>query len=401
MRRVAAIAALVVLAATAAAAAPPVQAARSPGASRILPIAVRPVGEAVALPAPGTDGMVHALYELSVVNTSTVPIAIRRVEIRTLAPTRVIDAFDGDALVTRLRRVDGSPLSEPVVAPREQLFLFVDLALFPAVELPVVVDHSVSVGDRVFKVARVAIEAIDPVAIAPPVSGRSWVVTEGCCGPQSTHRTTVYPTELGYSTPGRFAMHLVQMDEQGRFITGDPAALTSYPAYGQSVKAVSAGRVVAVVDGFPDHVPGTAPPPGTVDPEAAEGNFVVVDMGAGGYAFYGGLRPGSIIVTPRTYVRRGQPIAELGNSAAGPLPHLHLEVLSSPERIGADGMPFVFTGFGYSGRIEPERLAARGLAGSFADSRLTIPQPRATQLPLGLSILDFESRSGGTGNPLL
>ena len=126
----------------------------------------------------------------------------------------------------------------------------------------------------------------------------------------------------------------------------------------------------------------------------------MVELGSGQYVLRG-PKPGSIIVKEGSFVRKGQPLAQIGNSADGLEPHLHFEVLTSPERIGAQGVPFVFNSFAYAGHIDPGKLFARGLAGPFSDSRLPVTQVRTAQLPLGLSILDFESSSGSSGNPLL
>jgi hypothetical protein len=402
MRRVIAITALVAMAVVSLGlGAAPAPAATS-GASRIAPIVMRTLGDAAAQPVVASDNALHALYELAIVNTRNVPVAIDKIEVRTVDPRLVIGpAFEGPSLVSSLRHVDGSPLTEAVIAPGEQVFMFVDVGLFAAIELPVLVDHRVTIGDRQFNLATVNIDAAQAVGVNSPVQGRNWVVMEGCCGPDSVDRTTVYATEAGYSTPGRFAIDLAQMDDKNRLVTDDPSQLTSYPSYGQYANAISAGRVVSVVDGLPDQVPGAPDPSSSFDEDTAQGNSVVVELGSGQYAFYGGLEPGSIIVKEGSFVRKGQPLAQIGNSADGLEPHLHFEVLDSPERIGAQGRPFVFNSFAYAGHIDPGKLFARGLAGPFSDSRLPVTQVRTAQLPLALSILDFESASGSSGNPLL
>jgi murein DD-endopeptidase MepM/ murein hydrolase activator NlpD len=196
-------------------------------------------------------------------------------------------------------------------------------------------------------------------------------------------------------------MDLAQMDEEDRLVTGDPSQVVNYPSYGQYARSISAGRVVSVVDGLPDQVPGAPAPADSFDEDTAQGNAVVLALAGGRYAFYGGLKPGSIIVTEGTFVRAGQPLAQIGNSAAGLQPHLHFELLASPDRIGAEGLPFVFNSFGYAGRIDPGKLLLRGPAGPFSDDRLPVTHVRTAQLPLSLSILDFESSSGSSGNPLL
>ena len=404
MRRVVAIAALTVLAVAVVGVqhAPAATPRAAAGTSRIAPLVIRPLGTVTApVPVVATDNVLHTLYELSIVNTRSVPVTISNVEVRTIDPRLTLASYESAALTAALRHIDGTPLTAPVVAPGEQVFMFLDVGLLSAVELPVTFDHRFTIGDRQYTVAGITVDAVQAAGIESPVSGSNWVVTEGCCGPRSVHRTTVYPTEAGYSLAGRYGMNLSQMDVQGRFVTGDPADLASYPSYGQYVNAVAAGRVIGVVDAFPDQVPGAPPPLGTFDEETTEGNSVVVELGSGQYAYYGQLRPGSIIVKPGTFVRKGQPIAQIGNSGDSTAPHLHFELLSSPDRIGADGLPFVFTSFNYAGRIDPARLAFLGPAGPFASSRLPVPQVRSQQLPLDLVILDFGSNAGSSGNPLL
>ena len=341
------------------------------------------------------------LYELAITNTKPTPVTIDRFEVRSTDPPDTIVAYEGAVLASRLRRIDGSTLTDPVLAPGEQLFLFVDVAVVAAITLPLSVSHRVTIGGKEFNLAAMNIDATQAPSIASPVNGKNWVVTGGCCGPESPSRTTVYTTETGYSVAGRYAMDLSEMDPQGRFVIDDPSVLTSYPSYGQYVNAVASGRVVGVVDGLTDQVPGVPPDPGSFDEDTAQGNAVVLELGSGQYAYYGALKPGSIIVKPGTNVRKGQPIAQIGNSGDSASPHLHFEVLSAPDRIGAEGLPFVLTTFGYSGHIDRARLFERGLAGPYADSRLPVTQVRSAQLPLDLSILDFESSSGSSGNPLL
>ena len=138
---------------------------------------------------------------------------------------------------------------------------------------------------------------------------------------------------------------------------------------------------MAVVDGLPDQPPGAPAGPEAFDEDTAQGNSVVLELGSGQYAYYAALRPDSIIVKPGTIVRKGQPLAQIGNSGNSTSPHLHFELLSAPDRIGAQGLPFVLTSFGYSGRIDRGRLAVRGLPGPFADSRLAVPQVRSGAAP--------------------
>jgi len=183
-------------------------------------------------------------------------------------------------------------------------------------------------------------------------------------------------------------------------VVDDPTQAANYPGYGALVFAVAPGQVVTTVDQFPEQVPGTVPPPGTFDAEHNEGNSVVILLRNGTYASYGQLQAGSVIVKPGAHVRRGQPIAKLGNSGNSSAPHLHFQLMSGPS-VGADGLPFVLGAFGYAGQIDAARLAEQGLTGAYADNRLPAAQTRQRQLPLDLAILDFDASSGTSGSPLV
>ena len=116
---------------------------------------------------------------------------------RTVDPRRVGPPFQGPSLVSRLRHIDGSPLTAAVLAPGEQVFMFVDVGLFAAVELPMLVDHRVTIGDRQFNLATVNIDAVQAVGVNAPVQGQNWVVMEGCADPNRRTAMTVYATEAG------------------------------------------------------------------------------------------------------------------------------------------------------------------------------------------------------------
>ena len=141
MRRLAAIVAVtalaVVVVASGASGASAVQTATPPsGSSRIAPIVMRPLVDGTVLPVVASDNVLHALYELTITNTRATPVAIDRFEVRSADPPDTIVAYEGAVLASRLRRIDGSTLTDPVLAPGEQLFLFVDVAVVAAITLP-------------------------------------------------------------------------------------------------------------------------------------------------------------------------------------------------------------------------------------------------------------------------
>jgi len=77
----------------------------------------------------------------------------------------------------------------------------------------------------------------------------------------------------------------------------------------------------------------------------------VQDLGDGNYALYAHLRTGSIKVKAGDRLSSGQVIALLGNSGNTDGPHLHFHVMSTPDPLRSNGLPFVLSSFKLDGRI--------------------------------------------------
>jgi hypothetical protein len=178
------------------------------------------------------------------------------------------------------------------------------------------------------------VSADEPVVVAAPLRGSRWIAVNGCC--DSTHRRAVLPINGAFHLAQRFAIDFLQLGPDGRFLTGPPEVLASYPAYGNAVLSVAPGVVVHIRDGLPDNVPGTVPPDPT--PETAGGNHVLVDIG-GRFALYAHLQPGSLRVRVGQRVAAGQLLGLVGNSGNSDSPHLHFHVADAPSPLAADGLP--------------------------------------------------------------
>ena len=107
--------------------------------------------------------------------------------------------------------------------------------------------------------------------------------------------------------------------------------LTEDHGYGAEVLAVADATVVGLADRFPE-------PTTPITLDSAAGNYVTLDLGAGRFAFYEHLRPGSIRVRLGEPVRSGQGIASLGASGSvSSGPHLHFHVGDANSPLGAEG----------------------------------------------------------------
>jgi len=111
-------------------------------------------------------------------------------------------------------------------------------------------------------------------------------------------------------------------------------------AWGMPVYAVLPGTVLAACDGVSDRRrlsmardlirllffgPKVAPPFSNLG-----GNHVILDCG-GVYPLYAHLQKGSVAVRPGQAVRVGDLLGRVGNSGSSLQPHLHFQVMSSPD----------------------------------------------------------------------
>jgi len=118
----------------------------------------------------------------------------------------------------------------------------------------------------------------------------------------------------------------------------------------------------------------------------------VLDIGNNTYAFYAHLIKGTLQVKVGDKVTKGQVIAELGNTGNANASHMHFHLMNGPSVLGSSGLPYVIDSFDYQGQISAQQLydADFYLTGNFfGPDRLPSPQPRADQLPLAWSIVDF------------
>ncbi|MCX5227529.1 M23 family metallopeptidase [Streptomyces sp. NBC_00233] len=325
-------------------------------------------------PAPfnATDGKTHLSYELLTTNalSSSTPVRLDRVEVRDARTHRVVGSLSGQALAEAANPVgdplpgaDGYTPAPPAPTPTviqgsQQWIIWLDLVLDRGQPAPKVLEHRLSGAiltpggpsafEETVQVTPTARTA--PLNLNPPVRPGAWYASESCCG-NTHHRRGLGPINGRFYVPQRFAIDWYRVGEQGQTWEGDPAQLSSYLSYRQPVVASAGGRVVEVQDGIPDNAPPVTPPVPPI--EETVGNHVTLEVAPGRYLLYAHLKPGSLKVREGDHVEPGRVLGLIGNSGNSTTPHLHFQVMTTPEFFPTDSPPFTFRKFRVLGHVEP------------------------------------------------
>ncbi|AWS43168.1 M23 family metallopeptidase [Streptosporangium sp. 'caverna'] len=162
----------------------------------------------------------------------------------------------------------------------------------------------------------------------------------------------------------RYAIDFIGVDHRHRtadrrdwrtFLATEPAE--RFFAYGRPILAPADGVVVAAHDGEIDHVGRRSQL--TLVPyalgqaarlrqgvEAIAGNHLIIALrDSGAFVALVHLRAGSVRVALGEEVTTGQPIADCGNSGNSTQPHVHVQVMDSPDLSVARGVPMTFRRF--------------------------------------------------------
>ncbi len=311
---------------------------------------------AAPVPVPATDGRVHLAYELLLTNSSPEVVTVDSVAV--MGPAGPLLQLSGAGLGYWTRTM-GTRISTNDLGPGQRSIVWLDVSLAAGSTVPQQLSHRVVV--KVPKpmpplvppvvtenVAPVTVSDYKPVVLEPPLRGPGWLDGNSCCD-MTPHRMALNPIDGKLWAAERYAIDYEQLQPDGRLFTGDGAKNTSYAYFGADVHAVAPGPVVAVLDGLPEQVPNQNPTGLTLAQYG--GNHVVQDLGNGNYAFYAHLQTGSVKVKPGDQLSTGQVLGHVGNTGNSTGPHLHFHVMSTPDPLRSDGLPFVYRSFRLTARV--------------------------------------------------
>jgi murein DD-endopeptidase MepM/ murein hydrolase activator NlpD len=316
------------------------------------------VGEVSNAPIPfeGSDGRTHMVYELEVTNFSSGKATIERLEVLDADTKEVVATLEAKEVAARLQPAG---FREPVdtLAPSMTALVFLHVSFEKVDQVPERLVHRLSVKAQAAppgqqkiaeKVAPTEVDRRDVKVVGPPLRGSNYLAADSCC--EATRHTRAALSINGKVwLAQRYAVDYEQLDANNRIWSGkNKKDLDNYTIYGKKAIAAADAKVVKVIDGLPEQVPGVFPE--NISLEEADGNSVILDLGGGNYALYAHFQPGSIRVEEGERVKRGDVLGLVGNSGNSLAPHLHFHVMNGPLSLASNGLPYEIDSFKVTGK---------------------------------------------------
>ena len=338
-----------------------------------------PLDVIVSLPPTAfrADGKMHLVYEVHVTNFSRQQIELTRFE--ALAGNRSLASSAAGDLARLIMRPGVQAKDPTLVDPGLRAVIFAWVTVDSTSDVPSSLEHRIGtkIGEDDFSTTCPGIPVIkNAVAISSPLKGAGWAAANGPAN-GSGHRRALIPVGGGAHIAQRFAIDWVQLRDEGGTYTGDPKDNKNYRAYGSDVLAVADATVVTVKDGIPQNVPGINSRAVPITLETVGGNHIILDLGAGHFAFYAHLQPGQIRVKPGDRVKRGQVMALLGNSGNSTEPHLHFHICNINSPLASEGLPYA---------LDFEVL---GKGMGWKPAGAPAPERRSQEMPLQNTVVRF------------
>lgn len=326
-------------------------------------------------------GRWHLVYELHITNLARSEGELLGIDVLTDAGKLLAD-YKGDGLIASMVQV-GAPLDSEMtkIGTGRRTIVYMWLTMDGTAEVPAALEHRLRFKLITLPDALELIAARIPVgdqasSLSPPLHGGEWLAGNG---PSNTsgHRRSIIPINGHLYIAQRFATDWVRLLSNGDTYDGDAKDNRNYGAYGAEALAVADGVVAAIKDGIPENIPGPTSRAVPITLETIGGNYVILDLGKGRFAFYGHLQPGKLRIKVGDRVSRGQVLGLVGNSGNSTQPHLHFHLSETNSPLGAEGLPYVLTSFEVQGKAVNRKYIK------------TMPEKRTQELPLESEVVRF------------
>lgn len=378
-------------------------ASTNPSYGQLVPLTFTPVLMSTMtppVPVMGTDGKVHAVYELMLANASSYPVKLNSLEVLDGNDhKRVLTTYSGTDLAANVTLL-GQKIPVTVLAPSSSAIVWFQLTFGKPEDVPNLLVHrltcepsfpnkdgvplldktSVSLSENL-KVDKISV----PV-IGPPLEGNNWIAIGGI-GTELGHRRAMIPLNNELYISQRYANDWMQMDQQNKVVHGDLKKVENYECYGKRAIAVADATVVESIDNLQNQPIGK---PSRLHITEYGGNYVLLDLGNKRYAFYAHLKPGSIKVKAGDKVTRGQEIGLVGNVGNSFAPHLHFHICEQPSPLAANGIPFVIDSMTLRGKFKSVRQYIKAMEkGEIVDIDTDGSGAVKNEMPLSGAVIDF------------
>ncbi|MGB5430709.1 peptidoglycan DD-metalloendopeptidase family protein [Eudoraea sp.] len=141
--------------------------------------------------------------------------------------------------------------------------------------------------------------------------------------------------------------------ENGASYDANPLLNESYFAFGEDIIAPCDARVVKVIDGVPDNIPGET------NEQQLTGNTIVLRTDRDEYVLLAHLMKGSIFVEEGQDIRKGEILAKCGNSGNSTEAHLHISLQNAPDMEDSIGAKLYFDRIEVNGEIRLDYLPVK------------------------------------------
>ncbi len=356
----------------------------------------------VHIPVPPTPvriaGKRHLAYELHITNLRSTDIELTSVEVLDGGTGKSLALFRDNELTSRLGRPGIRDVKDvELVRAGMRAVVYVWLPLDERAPAPSGIHHRIELESirptgkehQSIETGRTRVLREQAVVLDPPLRGGPWAAVYDPLL-VGGHRTSIYVMDGRARIPARYAIDWIKLDQDAKRARGDDSRISNWYGYGSEVLAVADGTIAEAKDDMPEGEDRSTST-GAISLENASGNYITLDMGKGRYAFYEHLKHKSIRMRVGERVKRGQVIAQLGNSGSSSSgPHLHFHVADANATLGAEGLPYVFRSFEVIGAFQPP-------IEGFASGERWKPAPadaagrRTLELPQAGSVIMFES----------
>ncbi len=312
------------------------------------------IGVQVDVPFPPSpvegNGKINLVYEIHLTNFTNKDVTLKDAAVYSTNKNVPLLTLKDEELANYLFRPGSASDTSDIriIKNGKRSVLYLWIGLDKANEIPRILFHRLtfslvtSTGQSVdmnINQFPVPVKSNEPVLILPPVQSGTWLLWDGPSNDNpDAHRRSLHTLDGRTTIAERFAIDLMKIGEDGTLWKGDPSKNESYYGYGEELLAVSDAVVAGTNDGLEDNTPPEIPK--GMKRATASGNYVILDLGQGRYAFYGHIKPGSIMVKTGERVKTGQVIGLIGNSGISDAPHLHFHVIDSNDPFAAEGISY-------------------------------------------------------------